>query len=111
MDNERRGGAPGPRATPPRTMRTPTTICLFIPHLAIGGAELQLSLLARELPGAGFRPVVATLESRDAVAADLEAAGIPVRVLPRRGPGGLGTIVDLARLARAEKAELLHAWL
>src|SRR5262245_39933215 len=105
----RDNGAAGPHA--PNPMPAPTTVCLFIPHLAIGGAELQLPPPRPQLPGAGIRPVIATLESRDTVAEDLRAEGIPVHLLPRRGASGVDTIRALARLVRTEGAEVLHAWL
>ena len=38
------------------------TVVLFIPHLGVGGAELQLSLLAPRLRDAGWEPSVATIE-------------------------------------------------
>jgi glycosyltransferase involved in cell wall biosynthesis len=96
--------------TPPRP-RDNRTICLFIPHLAIGGSELQLSLLARELLRAGQRPIVASFETRHEVAEAMRAAGIEVVVLPRRGKSGADAILGLARLVRRENVALVHAWL
>lgn len=96
--------------TPPRP-RDNRTICLFIPHLAIGGSELQLSLLARELLRAGQRPIVASFETRHEVAEAMRAAGIEVVFLPRRGKSGADAILGLARLVRRENVALVHAWL
>ena len=86
-------------------------ICLFIPHLAIGGSELQLSLLARELVRAGRRPIVATFETHHEVAEAMRSEGIEVVVLPRQGRGGLDAILGLARLVRRENVAIVHAWL
>src|SRR5262245_45722942 len=83
-------------------------ICLFIPHLAIGGSELQLSLLARELRRIGDRPLVATFETRHEVAEALRAEGIEIVLLPRRGRTGADGVLALARLVRREKVALVH---
>jgi glycosyltransferase involved in cell wall biosynthesis len=91
--------------------RDSRTICLFIPHLAIGGSELQLSLLARELVRAGHRPIVATFETHHEVAEAMKAEGIEIVVLPRRGRSGADAILGLARLVRRENVALVHAWL
>lgn len=99
-----------PRVTAARSSR-PRTICLFIPHLAIGGSELQLSLLAHELKRAGDRPIVATFETRHEIAEAMKAAGIEVVLLPRSGRSGADSIVGLARLVRREHVALVHAWL
>ena len=95
----------------PRRPQESRTICLFIPHLAIGGSELQLSLLARELLRAGLWPIVATFETRHEVAEAMRSQGIEVVLLPRRGKSGADAILGLARLVRRESVALVHAWL
>jgi glycosyltransferase involved in cell wall biosynthesis len=86
-------------------------VCLFIPHLGIGGAELQLILLASRLQQEGFRPLVATVELLRDVASPLREAGIPVQVLPRRGRVGLDTLGALRQLVIQERVDILHSWL
>jgi glycosyltransferase involved in cell wall biosynthesis len=89
----------------------PIRVAIFIPHLAIGGSELQLALLARGLKDRGFDPVVFTMESRHDVLDRLQAGGIETRLLPRRSKLGLDTVLALARTARSERFHIVHAWL
>lgn len=85
-------------------------VLLFVPHLAVGGAELQLFTLARALPSYGFRPIVASMEERHGAAERLRSAGVDVCILPRSSLG-LGSIIELSRLARKEGVRIVHAWL
>jgi glycosyltransferase involved in cell wall biosynthesis len=87
------------------------TVALFIPHLGVGGAELQLCLLAPRLRGAGWEPFVATIEDLHGIAPRLGAAGVDVLFLPRAGRGGWDTIAGLARVVRERHARVVHAWL
>ena len=89
----------------------PRRVCLFIPQLGFGGAELQLALLATRLPGAGFAPIVATVRDHHGVAEILGRSGIETVFLPRRLPGGVDTIIALRRLLIERRIQLLHAWL
>jgi glycosyltransferase involved in cell wall biosynthesis len=87
------------------------SVALFIPHLGVGGAELQLCLLAPRLRDAGWEPFVATIEDLHGIAPRLGAAGVDVVFLPRAGRGGWDTIAGLARLIRGRRARVVHAWL
>jgi glycosyltransferase involved in cell wall biosynthesis len=87
------------------------TVVLFIPHLGVGGAELQLCLLAPRLRAAGWEPTVATLEDLHGIAPRLSASGVEVVFLPRAGRSGADAIVALARFARRRRADVIHAWL
>ena len=86
-------------------------VVLFIPHLGVGGAELQLSLLAPRLRDAGWEPSVATIEDLHGTAPRLAAVGVDVLFLPRAGRFGWDTIAGLARAVRRRRAEVVHAWL
>jgi len=90
---------------------SPRRVCLFIPQLGFGGAELQLALLATRLPDAGFSPIVATVRDHHGVAEILGRSGIETMFLPRRLPGGVDTIFALHRLLIERRIQLLHAWL
>jgi len=87
------------------------TVVLFIPHLGVGGAELQLCLLAPRLRDAGWEPLVATIEDLHGIAPRLSASGVEVIFLPRAGRSGWDTIVALARVARRRRVSIVHAWL
>ena len=87
------------------------TVALFIPHLGVGGAELQLCLLAPRLRDAGWEPFVATIEDLHGIAPRLSAAGVDVLFLPRAGRGGWDTIAGLVRAVRRRQARVVHAWL
>ena len=87
------------------------TVVLFIPHLGVGGAELQLGLLAPRLRDAGWEPSVATIEDLHGTAQRLSAAGVEVELLPRAGRAGWDTIAGLARTVRRRRAGVVHAWL
>jgi glycosyltransferase involved in cell wall biosynthesis len=87
------------------------TVVLFIPHLGVGGAELQLCLLAPRLRSAGWEPVVATIEDFHGIAPRLSASGVEVVFLPRARRAGWDTVAALARLVRRRQARVIHAWL
>jgi len=87
------------------------TVVLFIPHLGVGGAELQLCLLAPRLRAAGWEPLVATIEDLHGIAPRLSASGVEVVFLPRARRGSWDTVAALARLVRLRKAHVIHAWL
>jgi glycosyltransferase involved in cell wall biosynthesis len=87
------------------------TVALFIPHLGVGGAELQLCLLAPRLRDAGWEPIVATIEDLHGIAPRLVVAGVDVEFLPRAGRGGWDAIAGLARTVRRRQAQVVHAWL
>ena len=81
---------------------------LIIGQLTVGGAEGQLREMVRHLEPR-FVPTVYCLGgARTALAEDLERAGVPVRMLGRRG-AARGW--QLARLLRADRIDLVHAWL
>jgi len=87
------------------------SVVLFIPHLGVGGAELQLCLLAPRLRSAGWEPLVATIEDLHGIAPRLTASGVEVVFLPRVGRSGWDTVAGLARVARRRDARVIHAWL
>lgn len=84
---------------------------LFIPHLGIGGAELQLGLLASRLRGVGWMPFVATIQDLHGIARRFADAGVDVEFLPRNRRSGWDTVTALARVIRRRRARLVHAWL
>lgn len=83
--------------------RDPRGVLLVVPNLDIGGAQETALTLARFLPQAGLRTAVATFRDGP-LRADLEAAGIPVDVLPARQHRAVALpwfAADMLRLRRA----------
>ena len=84
-------------------------IALVIGQLSIGGAEHQLAELMRDLDRERFDPIVYSLASETgAVRARLEGLGVAVRTI---GASGLVRARRLAALLRADRVDLVHAWL
>jgi glycosyltransferase involved in cell wall biosynthesis len=60
-------------------------VVLLIRSLNLGGAEIQLSLLARELAKRGHQVHVVTLYGGGVLAGELASSGIPVHAIDKRG--------------------------
>lgn len=87
------------------------TVLYVIWSLQMGGAERVVFDLARSLDRKRFRPVVACLNFKGALAAPLEAEGIPVYALDKKPKLDLGVLVRLARLLRRERVDIVHTHL
>lgn len=84
----------------------------MIETLGRGGAEHLLVTLLPALKARGVGVSVAVLRGPLDLKPDLEAAGVPVHVLPNRHRWSLPLVAwDVARLARAEGADIVHAHL
>ncbi len=84
-------------------MPEPVSILFLLPALPVGGAERQISALARGLDPVRFRSVVACQHALGPVADELRAAGVPVHLLSggaRFDPGFLPRTVALLRRER-----------
>lgn len=84
-------------------MGDPRVVLLVVPNLDIGGAQQSALTLARALPGAGLRAAVATFRDGP-LRAELDEAGVPVEVLPRRRHPVVALpwfVADMLRLRRA----------
>lgn len=91
---------------------TQLTVLHVIESLTTGGAERLLVTVLPELVRQGMRAEAVVLRAPFDLKADLEAQGILVHVLPKRGKWALlGSARDLARLARERDADILHAHL
>lgn len=89
----------------------PRRVLYVINDLRRAGAETQLVRLATALDRRRFEPSVCLIKSVNDFAADLDAAGVPVRPLGRRGPWDLHVIRRLHGLMDRERPDLVHAWL
>ncbi len=89
----------------------PRRVALVIGQLSYGGAESQLYELARRLPPE-YRPIVYCLStSVEPYGNRLRDAGVMLRVIPSRGHFDPSRVWRLARLLRADRIDLVHAFL
>ncbi len=89
-----------------------TRVALLVNDLSgTGGAERQVFELATGLDRARFEPLVVLLKERNDFAAALEAAGVAVHPLRRRGAADLGCLLRLASVLRAQRPALVHSFL
>lgn len=85
----------------------------IITGLEVGGAEKMLArLLSREESRRGYEHHVVALGGRGPVAAELEAAGIPVTALGfGAGRRSLAAVTALVKLTRRLRPELIQGWM
>lgn len=87
-------------------------VALFIRSLDIGGAERQLVMLAKGLHARGVDVRVLTFYPGGALRPELEAAGIPVSDLDKRGRWDvLPFLWRLWRWLRRQRPDVLYSWL
>lgn len=89
----------------------PMRLLLFIDGLGSGGAQRQFVQLALGLVRRGHQITVAVYNNQDHFAADLTAAGIAIVPLPKPSRFSLRPVFALARLCRAQSAEVIIAFL
>ncbi|MEJ2722269.1 MAG: glycosyltransferase [bacterium] len=90
---------------------TPQRIAYVIDSLSFGGAERQVSILARSLPS-HYRPLVVSLAERlDPFGNDLRERGIDVAALPRRCHNDIGRLWHLTGLLKRAGVGVVHGWL
>lgn len=93
-------------------MSAPPSILFLATGLGFGGAERELTQLARGLAARGHRVAVASLIEPSGFADELRAAAIPVHSLGmRRGRPSLGGILRLRRLLRDFRPDILHSFM
>jgi glycosyltransferase involved in cell wall biosynthesis len=84
-------------------------VALVIGQLTVGGAEKQLGELVRGLDRGRFAPYVYSLtDAASTVRAYVKALDVPVRTV---GGKGIGRALRLVRTLRADRVDLVHAWL
>lgn len=84
-------------------------IALVIGQLSIGGAERQLFELVTRIDRERFAPIVyALVEGREGFRGAVEAAGVPLRIIGRRG---YSRARRLAESLRRDGVALVHSWL
>jgi glycosyltransferase involved in cell wall biosynthesis len=83
-------------------------VCLMVNDLRIGGAERQLSELARGLDRERFDVLVATLYPDGPLEPELKAAGVRLVSLNKGGKLDLRPVWRMAKLLRREKVDVLQ---
>jgi len=91
-----------------RRRERPVRVLLLTYSLANGGLERQLSLLARNLPPQ-WQCRIWSLEGGPHAGAVM-AAGVPLAVCPRRARFDVTPAVELWRLIRSWRPDVVHAW-
>lgn len=102
---------PAPTPVPGLAPGLPPVLMLCT-HLALGGAEAQVAMLARELHARGWPVTVASLRRPTAFAAELRAAGIPVYTLAMEpGKPSPVALFRYLQLLRQVRPAIIHAHL
>jgi glycosyltransferase involved in cell wall biosynthesis len=86
-------------------------VLLVIPQLDVGGAETQLVRLATRLHGEGFAAEVAVFTPDGDLESQLTGAGVPVHHVRRRSKAGIEAVLDLRRILRAGRFDIVHSFL
>ena len=90
---------------------SPAKVLHVIASMQLGGAERQLALLLRGLDRRSFQPVLACTTSGGPLLREVEADGVPVRVLGKRAPVDPLFLCRLVRFIRRERPDLVHTWM
>ncbi|MCB2186667.1 MAG: glycosyltransferase [Deltaproteobacteria bacterium] len=87
-------------------------LLLLSRSLEVGGAERQLTTLAKALPAAGHQPLVAVFYPGGALEDELKEAGVPLVSLDKAGRWDLwGFGRRLGRLIREEQPDAIYSFL
>jgi len=86
-------------------------VALVIPTMDRGGAEKQLSLLARNLPADRFDVHVILLTRDGPRSSELRAAGIPVTLVGKQRRADPSAFWRLRRVLSKLKPDIVHTWL
>ena len=108
-----------PRVDFAQTINTPSAaelpvkprILHLVPSLDRAGAEKQLAMLLTQLPREEFDLHVCALTRGGELAADLEAAGIPLTVLGKRFKADPGCFWKLRKFIKQLQPDVLHTWM
>lgn len=91
-------------------MAAVTRVLFVIDELDIGGTEQQLLELTKRLDRTRYLPMVCCFRP-GRVAAEIQAAGVPVFALTKRARIDLRLVLALAKLMRRERIDLLQSYL
>lgn len=85
-------------------------VALFITELALGGTPRRVQALAERLDRARFEPSVLSVMPGGAVAAALQANGVPLETLGVRHKADLRVLSRLWRYLQRVRPQILHAF-
>jgi len=111
IDTEPRPVAAVADPVPGAPRRGRLKVMLVTVGLGVGGTETQILEIASRLDRKRFDVLVCGLKKDRVVAEELRARGVRVSTLDGRGKGDLRVLYRLARLIRAERPDLIHAFL
>lgn len=80
-----------------------------ITHLPVGGIERRLVAVLPRLAAKGWRASVIVIRERGALADELEASGIPIRVMPFMSRFSPPRLREMAAYLRENKTDVLHS--
>ena len=86
-------------------------VCLIIPTLDQGGAEKQISLLARGLDRNDFEAIVIVLTRTGPRESELLESGIAVHHIHKRAKLDPFAWLRLRKLLKQLKPDIVHTWL
>ena len=86
-------------------------VCQIIPTLVQGGAEKQMSLLARYLNSDEFESHVVVLTHSGVLEDELRVSGVNLHFIEKRGKLDVGAYRRLKRKLREIKPDVVHTWL
>ena len=86
-------------------------VALTIPTMDQGGAEKQLSLLAKNLPRDSFEVRVFLLTREGPLSDSLRREGIPVEVIGKRFKADPSALFRLKRAFESFSPDIVHTWL
>lgn len=95
----------------PRTKSMKLRVCLIIPTLDQGGAEKQISLLARGLDRNEFETIVIVLTRTGPLERELLESGIAVHHIHKRAKLDPFAWLRLRKLLKQLKPDIVHTWL
>lgn len=99
-----------PTAAEQRASAMSRRVLLVTTSLMLGGAEVQVCLLARTLAARGHRVAVVTMRDPEALAGALERDGIPLHSLGMRaGVPDPRAVVRLAAIVRRFRPSVVHS--
>lgn len=97
--------SPGSPGAPP-----PVRVLFVIDELDVGGTEQQLLELVKRLDRSRYAPLVACFRP-GRVSREVEAAGVPVIVMPKRAKADPWLVARLRSLMRREGVQLVQTYL
>ena len=92
--------------------KQPIKVLHVIVDLDVGGAEIMLSKLAREIHPQQFESQVISLTTEGALADEFQTAGIPIHALNLgKRMGDLRMVFQLVRWIREIRPDIVHTWM